>query len=42
MAYFYTYVDPNEVEARLDEEEKNKAKKEQDVYEKQAEADSQM
>ncbi|NXA24043.1 S15A1 protein, partial [Ibidorhyncha struthersii] len=42
MAYFYTYVDPNEVEARLDEEEKNKVKKEQDVYEKQAEADSQM
>ncbi|NXN75639.1 S15A1 protein, partial [Himantopus himantopus] len=42
MAYFYTYVDPNEVEARLDEEEKNKDKKEQDIYEKQSEADSQM
>ncbi|KAM6419814.1 solute carrier family 15 member 1 [Pluvialis apricaria] len=42
MAYFYTYVDPNEVEARLDEEEKNKVKKEQNAYENQAEADSQM
>ncbi|KFW73693.1 Solute carrier family 15 member 1, partial [Pygoscelis adeliae] len=41
MAYFYTYIDPNEVEAQLDEEEKQ-VKKDQDVYEKQAEADSQM
>ncbi|NXS59876.1 S15A1 protein, partial [Brachypteracias leptosomus] len=42
MAYFYTYVDPNEVEARLDEEEKKQAKKDREVYEKQAEAVSQM
>uniref|UniRef100_A0A8C3K3P3 Solute carrier family 15 member 1 n=1 Tax=Calidris pygmaea TaxID=425635 RepID=A0A8C3K3P3_9CHAR len=42
MAYFYTYVDPNEVEAQLDEEEKKQAKKDMDMYEKQAEADSQM
>ncbi|XP_014799578.1 PREDICTED: solute carrier family 15 member 1 [Calidris pugnax] len=42
MAYFYTYVDPNEVEAQLDEEEKKQAKKDMDVHEKQAEADSQM
>ncbi|XP_076188392.1 solute carrier family 15 member 1 isoform X1 [Aptenodytes patagonicus] len=41
MAYFYTYIDPNEIEAQLDEEEKQ-VKKDQDVYEKQAEADSQM
>lgn len=26
MAYFYTYVDPAEVEAQLDEEEKKKKK----------------
>ncbi|NXX11602.1 S15A1 protein, partial [Podargus strigoides] len=42
MAFFYTYVDPNEIEAQLDEEEKKQVKKEQDVDEKQAEADSQM
>ncbi|NXL10239.1 S15A1 protein, partial [Mesembrinibis cayennensis] len=42
MAYFYTYVDPNEIEAQLDEEEKKQVKKEQDVDEKKAEADSQM
>ncbi|NXE81093.1 S15A1 protein, partial [Cochlearius cochlearius] len=42
MAYFYTYVDPNEIEAQLDEEEKKQAKKDQEVYEKQAEADSQI
>ncbi|NWX43396.1 S15A1 protein, partial [Steatornis caripensis] len=42
MAYFYTYVDPNEIEAQLDEEEKKKDKKDQDVYEKQAEADTRM
>lgn len=41
MAYFYTYIDPNEIEAQLDEEEKQ-VKKDQDVYEKQGEADSQM
>ncbi|KAK4832072.1 hypothetical protein QYF61_020628 [Mycteria americana] len=43
MAYFYTYIDPNEIEAQLDEEEEKKqVKKDSDVYEKQAEADSQM
>ncbi|NWH49990.1 S15A1 protein, partial [Fregata magnificens] len=44
MAYFYTYIDPNEIEAQLDEEEKKQVKeeKDQEVYEKQAEADSQM
>ncbi|KAM7129163.1 solute carrier family 15 member 1 [Ciconia maguari] len=42
MAYFYTYIDPNEIEAQLDEEEKKQVKKDSDVYEKQAEADSQM
>ncbi|NXY73744.1 S15A1 protein, partial [Glareola pratincola] len=42
MAYFYTYVDPNEIEAQFDEEEKNKVKKDPDLYEKKAEADSQM
>ncbi|XP_010282381.1 PREDICTED: solute carrier family 15 member 1-like, partial [Phaethon lepturus] len=41
MAYFYTYTDPNEIEAQLDEEEKQ-VKKDEDVYEKQAEADSRM
>ncbi|NXT46995.1 S15A1 protein, partial [Pluvianellus socialis] len=42
MAYFYTYVDPNEIEAQIDEEEKNKAKKDGHIYENQAEVDSQM
>ncbi|NWI28813.1 S15A1 protein, partial [Sula dactylatra] len=42
MAYFYTYVDPNEIEAQLDEEEKKEVEKKQEEYEKQAEADSQM
>ncbi|NXC71816.1 S15A1 protein, partial [Anhinga anhinga] len=42
MAYFYTYVDPNEIEAQLDEEEKKQTEKNQEGYEKQAEADSQM
>ncbi|XP_010127139.1 PREDICTED: solute carrier family 15 member 1-like, partial [Chlamydotis macqueenii] len=41
MAYFYTYVDPNEIEAQL-EEEKKEVKKDQDFYEKEAEADSRM
>uniref|UniRef100_A0A8B9IQ85 Solute carrier family 15 member 1 n=1 Tax=Anser cygnoides TaxID=8845 RepID=A0A8B9IQ85_ANSCY len=41
MAYFYTYIDPNEIEAQLDEEEKQ-AKKDPDVYEKEVEAVSQM
>ncbi|NWX14632.1 S15A1 protein, partial [Aegotheles bennettii] len=42
MAYFYTYIDPNEIEAQLDEEEKKRAKKDEDVNEKQVEADSRM
>ncbi|NXY90977.1 S15A1 protein, partial [Alcedo cyanopectus] len=42
MAYFYTYVDPNEVEAQLDEEERRQAKKDQEAYEKQIETVSQM
>ncbi|NXU48806.1 S15A1 protein, partial [Turnix velox] len=42
MAYFYTYVDPSEVEAQLDEEEKNQVKKDPNFHEKQAEADSQL
>ncbi|NXI92915.1 S15A1 protein, partial [Psophia crepitans] len=42
MAYFYTYVDPNEIEAQLDEEEKKRVEKDQDVSEKQVEADSRM
>uniref|UniRef100_A0A672U7Q0 Solute carrier family 15 member 1 n=1 Tax=Strigops habroptila TaxID=2489341 RepID=A0A672U7Q0_STRHB len=42
MAYFYTYTDPTEVEAQLDEEEKEQVKKDQDIYEKQAEAVSRM
>ncbi|NXP70386.1 S15A1 protein, partial [Ramphastos sulfuratus] len=41
MAYFYTYVDPNEVEAQLDEEEK-KAKKAQELYENETEDVSRM
>uniref|UniRef100_A0A8B9QFC9 Solute carrier family 15 member 1 n=1 Tax=Apteryx owenii TaxID=8824 RepID=A0A8B9QFC9_APTOW len=41
MAYFYTYVDPNEIEAQLDEDEKKQAKKDKDL-EKEAEAISQM
>ncbi|NXL47946.1 S15A1 protein, partial [Podilymbus podiceps] len=42
MAYFYTYIDPNEIEAKFDEEEKKQVKKDQQAYDKQAEADSQM
>ncbi|NXX96720.1 S15A1 protein, partial [Centropus bengalensis] len=42
MAYFYTYIDPNEVEAQLDEEEKNQVKKDENLHEKQVEADSRM
>ncbi|NWW88448.1 S15A1 protein, partial [Rhynochetos jubatus] len=38
MAYFYTYVDPNEVEAQLDEEEKKKGKNDIVIYEKQADS----
>ncbi|XP_009864381.1 PREDICTED: solute carrier family 15 member 1, partial [Apaloderma vittatum] len=42
MAYFYTYVDPNEIEAQFDEEEKQEAKKDQNIYENQSEAVSKM
>ncbi|NXW46188.1 S15A1 protein, partial [Nyctiprogne leucopyga] len=42
MAYFYTYVDPNEIEAQLQEEEKKQGKKDQNIYEKQVEADSKL
>uniref|UniRef100_A0A8C0V4P7 Solute carrier family 15 member 1-like n=1 Tax=Cyanistes caeruleus TaxID=156563 RepID=A0A8C0V4P7_CYACU len=42
MASFYTYIDPNEIEAQLSEEEKEKEKKDQDDNEKAAEADSRM
>ncbi|NXG56997.1 S15A1 protein, partial [Hemiprocne comata] len=42
MAYFYTYIDPNEIEAQLDEEEKKQVKKDEDVNEKRAEADSKL
>ncbi|NXP22493.1 S15A1 protein, partial [Scytalopus superciliaris] len=41
MATFYTYVDPNEIEAQFAEEEKED-KKDQDDNEKEAEADSKM
>ncbi|XP_071426515.1 solute carrier family 15 member 1-like [Pithys albifrons albifrons] len=41
MASFYTYVDPNAIEAQFDEEEKED-KKDQDDHEKKAEADSKM
>ncbi|KAM9282866.1 solute carrier family 15 member 1 [Cariama cristata] len=42
MAYFYTYIDPNAIEAQLDEEENKQVKKNQDVYEKQDEAVSRI
>ncbi|XP_065596883.1 solute carrier family 15 member 1 [Cyrtonyx montezumae] len=43
MAYFYTYIDPNEVEAQLDEEEKKKQiKQDPNSYEKESEAVSRM
>ncbi|NWJ09984.1 S15A1 protein, partial [Crypturellus undulatus] len=41
MAYFYTYIDPNEIEAQLDEDEKKQAKKDKDP-EKEVEAVSRM
>ncbi|NWZ44319.1 S15A1 protein, partial [Brachypodius atriceps] len=41
MASFYTYIDPNEVEAQFIKEEKED-KKDQDDKEKEAEADSRM
>ncbi|NXY19260.1 S15A1 protein, partial [Atrichornis clamosus] len=42
MASFYTYIDPNEIEAKFSEEEKEEDKKDQDDSEKQVEADSRM
>ncbi|XP_042665969.1 solute carrier family 15 member 1 [Centrocercus urophasianus] len=43
MAYFYTYIDPNEVEAQLDEEEKKRQiKQDPDLYGKESEAVSRM
>ncbi|NXY60015.1 S15A1 protein, partial [Callaeas wilsoni] len=42
MASFYTYVDPNEIEAKFSEEEKEEDKKDRDDNEKEAEADSRM
>ncbi|XP_053934812.1 solute carrier family 15 member 1 [Cuculus canorus] len=42
MAYFYTYVDPNEIEAQLDEEEKKQVKKDENLCDKPVEADSRM
>ncbi|KAL8189974.1 UNVERIFIED_CONTAM: hypothetical protein K2H54_034633 [Gekko kuhli] len=33
MAYFYTYVDPAEIEAQLIEEEKQEKEKKEPVYE---------
>ncbi|NWU09793.1 S15A1 protein, partial [Cephalopterus ornatus] len=41
MATFYTYVDPNEIEAQFDEQE-TEDKKDKDDHEKEAEADSKM
>ncbi|NWS79708.1 S15A1 protein, partial [Toxostoma redivivum] len=41
MASFYTYIDPNEIEAQFSEKEKEK-KKDQDDNEKEAEVDSRM
>ncbi|NXH89894.1 S15A1 protein, partial [Edolisoma coerulescens] len=42
MASFYTYVDPNEIEAKFSEEKKEEDNKDQDDNEKEAEADSRM
>ncbi|NWZ62816.1 S15A1 protein, partial [Acrocephalus arundinaceus] len=42
MASFYTYIDPNEIEAQFSKEEKEEDKKDQDDNEKEAEADSRM
>ncbi|NXB62992.1 S15A1 protein, partial [Struthidea cinerea] len=42
MASFYTYVDPNEIEAQFSEEKKEEHKKDQDDNEKEAEDDSRM
>ncbi|NXB77949.1 S15A1 protein, partial [Donacobius atricapilla] len=42
MASFYTYIDPNEIEAQFSKEEKEEDNKDQDDNEKEAEADSRM
>ncbi|NXX65750.1 S15A1 protein, partial [Spizella passerina] len=42
MASFYTYIDPNEIEAQFSKEEKEEDKKDQDSNEKEAEAHSQL
>ncbi|NXO29079.1 S15A1 protein, partial [Cisticola juncidis] len=42
MASFYTYIDPNEIEAQFSKEEKEEDKKDHDDNEKEAEADSRM
>ncbi|NXM57913.1 S15A1 protein, partial [Illadopsis cleaveri] len=42
MASFYTYIDPNEIEAQFNKQEKEGNKKDQDDNEKGAEADSRM
>ncbi|NXR16430.1 S15A1 protein, partial [Cinclus mexicanus] len=42
MASFYTYIDPNEIEAQLSKEEKEEDKKDQDDNEKEGEAYSRM
>ncbi|NXV06195.1 S15A1 protein, partial [Cettia cetti] len=42
MASFYTYIDPNEIEAQFSKEEKEEDKKDQDENEKEAEVDSRM
>ncbi|NXR65944.1 S15A1 protein, partial [Rhadina sibilatrix] len=42
MASFYTYIDPNEIEAQFSKEEKEEDKKDQDENEKETEADSRM
>lgn len=41
MASFYTYIDPNEIEAQFSKEEKEE-KKARDGNEKEAETDSRM
>nr|XP_026652816.1 solute carrier family 15 member 1 [Zonotrichia albicollis] len=42
MASFYTYIDPNEIEAQFSKEEKEEDKKDEDTNEKEAEAHSQL
>ncbi|XP_077030780.1 solute carrier family 15 member 1-like [Agelaius phoeniceus] len=42
MASFYTYIDPNEIEAQFSKEEKEEDKKDQDSNEKEVETDSRL